>query len=63
MDGGWQGAPAGLVRKDLSPKPIYERLLEMIKNEWWTQVNGNTDNNGNYKFTIRSRDQRYKEDF
>lgn len=50
MDGGWQGAPAGLVRKDLSPKPIYERLLEMIKNEWWTQTNGNTDSSGNYKF-------------
>ncbi len=50
MDGGWQGAPAGLVRKDLSPKPIYERLLEMIKGEWWTQAKGNTDNDGNFKF-------------
>ncbi len=50
MDGGWQGAPAGLVHKDLSPKPIYERLLEMVKNEWWTLVNGKTDSNGNYKF-------------
>lgn len=46
MDGGWQGAPAGLVRKDLSPKPIYERLLEMVKNEWWTQTTKNTDKEG-----------------
>jgi len=50
MDGGWQGAPAGLVRKDLTPKPIYERLLQMVKKEWWTQVSGRTDGNGEYRF-------------
>jgi len=50
MDGAWQGAPAGLVRKDLSPKPVYDRLLEMIKGEWWTSVVGNTDENGKYVF-------------
>jgi len=50
MDGGWQGAPAGLVRKDLTPKPIYERLMQMIKGEWWTQVSGNTDDRGEYRF-------------
>jgi GH35 family endo-1,4-beta-xylanase len=32
----WQGAPAGLVRKDMSPKPAYEALAKMIKKEWWT---------------------------
>ena len=49
-DGCWQGAPAGLVRADLTPKPIYERLLEMIKGEWWTQNRGNTNSEGEYKF-------------
>jgi hypothetical protein len=32
----WMGAPAGLVRKDMSPKPAYERLLKKVKGEWWT---------------------------
>jgi GH35 family endo-1,4-beta-xylanase len=32
----WLGAPAGLVRKDMSPKPAYEALMKLIKKEWWT---------------------------
>ena len=32
----WQGAPAGLVRKDMSPKPIYTRLKDLIRRQWWT---------------------------
>ncbi|TVR54219.1 MAG: 1,4-beta-xylanase, partial [Spirochaetaceae bacterium] len=34
-DGGWLGAPAGLVRKDLTPKPAFTRLEQLIKGEWW----------------------------
>lgn len=34
-DGCWLGAPSGLVRQDMSPKPAYERLMELIKGEWW----------------------------
>ena len=34
--GCWLGAPAGLLRKDMSPKPAYEVLLNLIKKEWWT---------------------------
>ncbi|MFW5835979.1 MAG: endo-1,4-beta-xylanase [bacterium] len=34
-DGGWLGAPAGLLRKDLSPKPAFERLEVLIRGEWW----------------------------
>lgn len=34
--GAWQGAPAGLVRKDMSPKPAYEELMKLIKGAWWT---------------------------
>ncbi|MDP6546295.1 MAG: endo-1,4-beta-xylanase [Phycisphaerae bacterium] len=32
----WQGAPAGLVRKDLSPKPAYTALEKLVKGAWWT---------------------------
>jgi len=32
----WQGAPAGLLRKDMSPKPAYEALTSLIKGNWWT---------------------------
>ena len=49
-DGCWQGAPAGLVRADLTPKPIYHRLLEMVKGEWWTENEGRTDGSGEYRF-------------
>ncbi len=34
--GAWQGAPAGLVRKDMTPKPAYEVLMRLVKKEWWT---------------------------
>ena len=34
----WQRAPAGLVRDDMSPKPAYERLHELIKGKWWTKT-------------------------
>lgn len=42
----WQNAPAGLVRRDMSPKPAYERLLKLVKGQWWTKVEDVTDNNG-----------------
>ena len=32
----WKGAPAGLLRKDMSPKPAYEALKGLIKGKWWT---------------------------
>jgi GH35 family endo-1,4-beta-xylanase len=37
VDSGWLRAPSGLLRKDkeLSPKPAYLRLQELIKGEWW----------------------------
>ena len=46
--GSWLGAPAGLVRKDMSPKPVYTRLLELIHHQWWTAADGRTDQVGVY---------------
>jgi len=34
----WQRAPAGLVRDDMTPKPVYEELKRLIKDQWWTQT-------------------------
>jgi GH35 family endo-1,4-beta-xylanase len=36
IDGKWLGAPSGLLRKDNSPKPVYDALMAKIKGEWWT---------------------------
>lgn len=33
--GAWLGAPAGLVRADGTPKPAYETLRRLVKQEWW----------------------------
>lgn len=34
-DGGWLGAPSGLLRKDDSEKPAYQALQKLIKQDWW----------------------------
>lgn len=31
----WLGAPGGLVRADGSPKPAYQTLRRLVKQEWW----------------------------
>ncbi len=46
MDGAWQGAPAGLVRADLSPKPAYHRLMSLIKGKWSTKDTVRTNARG-----------------
>jgi endo-1,4-beta-xylanase len=51
-DGGWLNAPAGLLRKDHSPKPAYDGLLNLIKGEWWLPpTKMTTDTNGQFAFS------------
>jgi GH35 family endo-1,4-beta-xylanase len=47
-NGAWQGAPAGWLRKDMSPKLVYDRLLALIKKDWWTNAEGRTDAKGEF---------------
>jgi GH35 family endo-1,4-beta-xylanase len=42
----WQSAPAGFLRKDMSPKPAYDVLHKLVKEKWWTTVSGRTDERG-----------------
>jgi endo-1,4-beta-xylanase len=46
----WQGAPAGLVRADMTPKPAYEELMKRVKGTWWTDTGGNVGDNGEVRF-------------
>jgi hypothetical protein len=46
--GAWQGAAAGFFRKDMSAKPVYDRLLSLIKGEWWTKTEGRTNASGEF---------------
>jgi len=48
--GAWQGAPAGLLRRDMSPKPAYEELMRLIKDKWWTHLEQTTDEKGEVRF-------------
>jgi endo-1,4-beta-xylanase len=51
-DGGWLNAPAGLLRKDHSPKPAYNELLKLAKGEWWlAPTRMTTDANGQLSFS------------
>jgi GH35 family endo-1,4-beta-xylanase len=49
-NGAWQGAPAGFLRKDMSPKPAYEVLRKLIKEKWWTKTSTKTDEQGEATF-------------
>ena len=36
-DGAWLNAPSGLVTVDNRRKPAYDKLLSLVKGEWWTK--------------------------
>ena len=48
----WRGAPGGLLRADLSPKPAYEALDRLINHLWRTTAAGRTDEEG--KVAVRA---------
>ncbi|MCG3181158.1 MAG: Anti-sigma-I factor RsgI6 [Phycisphaerae bacterium] len=49
--GAWQGAPSGLVRKDMTPKPAYTALHKLIREQWWTgPLKLRTDKEGRVSF-------------
>ena len=47
--GAWQGAASGWLRRDLSAKPAYDRMLSLIKGEWWTKTEAATNAGGQVK--------------
>ena len=47
--GAWQGAAAGWLRRDMSPKPVYSELMSLIKGQWWTKAEATTDQRGEVK--------------
>jgi GH35 family endo-1,4-beta-xylanase len=50
-DGNWLNAPSGLVRKDRTPKPAFEALRTLVREDWWTPVQTlTTDSQGEFHF-------------
>jgi GH35 family endo-1,4-beta-xylanase len=51
-DGGWLGAPGGFIRLDGTPKPSYDALHALIRDDWWLNPTPMaTDENGKLRFT------------
>ena len=46
----WQGAPSGYLREDLTPKPVYNQLKELIKGKWWTNTKAIITTDGTASF-------------
>jgi len=50
VDGGWLGAPGGFLRKDGSPKPVFDQMCKLINEEWTTKPLAlASDDSGNIK--------------
>lgn len=45
----WQKG-GGLLREDLSPKPAYQAIKQLIRQKWSTNVSGTTDADGRFAF-------------
>lgn len=50
--GAWQRAPAGWLRRDMSPKPVYERMRSLIRDAWWTRLSGQSDASGHFRARV-----------
>lgn len=48
----WLAAPSGMVRQDMSPKPVYDRLRKLIRGDWWTDVAGEAGRSGRVEFRV-----------
>lgn len=48
-DGGWQGAPGGLLRADRSVKPAFLKLERLLRDRWWTRAELSTGPDGRAK--------------
>jgi len=46
----WKGAPCGFLRDDMTPKPAYTALQELIKGKWWTDTTVKSDSEGIAEF-------------
>jgi GH35 family endo-1,4-beta-xylanase len=46
----WKGAPAGFLRRDMTPKPAYDELMKLVKGKWWTRTTVQTDAAGKAQF-------------
>lgn len=47
IDGGWLGAPTGFLHRDSTSKPVYDAMLKLIRDEWWTKpIRTVTDDTG-----------------
>ncbi len=62
----------GMLRADLSPKPVYEQLKHLIHTQWHTRTAGKTDAagryalrgfHGTYRVTVRREGQREEGEF
>lgn len=45
-NGAWLGAPVGIIRKDGTPKPAFDRLARLINDEWTTRGSFTTNARG-----------------
>lgn len=48
--GAWKNAPAGFLRRDLSPKPAYQTLHDLIHKRWKTETTLTTGPEGQASF-------------
>jgi len=48
--GAWMNVPAGLLRKDMTPKPAYEALRKLVRETWATHEILKTDAKGKTSF-------------
>jgi len=46
----WKRAPAGFIRKDMTPKPAFVELKKLIKQKWWTEKKLRTGAGGSARF-------------